>query len=163
MGYNCAQSVACAFADKVDLDKVALFKVTEGLGLGMGGMNGTCGAISAAAVLAGLKDSTGDLELANSKAVSYKDARECIARFLEKNQSVVCRDLKGVETGNALRLSGPHQRMRWRLSEKHCSNISPLNWSRLKLRAVPATRGQLILLLFMHTCSVTEFCMWLRI
>ena len=40
MGYNCAQSVACAFADKVDLDKVALFKVTEGLGLGMGGMNG---------------------------------------------------------------------------------------------------------------------------
>ena len=31
MGYNCAQSVACAFADKVDLDKVALFKVTEGL------------------------------------------------------------------------------------------------------------------------------------
>ena len=115
MGYNCAQSVACAFAeeigvpeetlfaDKVDLDKVALFKVTEGLGLGMGGMNGTCGAISAAAVLAGLKDSTGDLELANSKAVSYKDARECIARFLEKNQSVVCRDLKGVETGNVLR------------------------------------------------------------
>lgn len=55
MGYNCAQSVACAFADKVDLDKVALFKVTEGLGLGMAGMNGTCGAISAAAVLAGLK------------------------------------------------------------------------------------------------------------
>ena len=90
MGYNCAQSVACAFADKVDLDKVALFKLTEGLGLGMGGMNG-------------LKDSTGDLELANSKAVSYKDARECIARFLEKNQSVVCRDLKGVETGNVLR------------------------------------------------------------
>ena len=35
MGYNCAQSVACAFADKVDLDKVALFKVTEGLGLGI--------------------------------------------------------------------------------------------------------------------------------
>ena len=103
MGSNCAQSVACAFADKVDLDKVVLFKVTEGLGLGMGGMNGTCGAISAAAVLAGLKDSTGDLELANSKAVSYKDARECIARFLEKNQSVVCRDLKGVETGNVLR------------------------------------------------------------
>ena len=32
-----------------------------------------------------------------------QSARECIARFLEKNQSVVCRDLKGVETGNVLR------------------------------------------------------------
>ena len=39
--------------EQVDLDKVALFKVTEGLGLGMGGMNGTCGAISAAAVAGG--------------------------------------------------------------------------------------------------------------
>ena len=67
--------------DKVDLDKVALFKVTEGLGLGMGGMNGTCGTISAAAVLAGLKDSTGDPELANSKAVSYKDARRVHRAF----------------------------------------------------------------------------------
>ena len=103
MGYNCAQSVACAFADKVDLDKVALFKVTEGFSWhGRHGMV-PAGPFRRAAVLAGLKDSTGDLELANSKAVSYKDARECIARFLEKNQSVVCRDLKGVETGNVLR------------------------------------------------------------
>ena len=49
-GYNCAQSVAFAFLDKVDIDPETLFKVTEGLGLGMGGMEGTCGAISAAAV-----------------------------------------------------------------------------------------------------------------
>ena len=55
-GYNCAQSVAFAFLDKVDIDPETLFKVTEGLGLGMGGMEGTCGAISAAAVLAGFKD-----------------------------------------------------------------------------------------------------------
>ena len=54
-GYNCAQSVAFAFLDKVDIDPETLFKVTEGLGLGMGGMEGTCGAISAAAVLAGLR------------------------------------------------------------------------------------------------------------
>ena len=101
--FNCCQAVACAFASEVGVSEEVLFKAGEGFGLGMGGMNGTCGAISAAAVLAGLKDSTGDLELANSKAVSYKDARECIARFLEKNQSVVCRDLKGVETGKVLR------------------------------------------------------------
>ena len=42
-GYNCAQSVAFAFLDKVDIDPETLFKVTEGLGLGMGGMEGTCG------------------------------------------------------------------------------------------------------------------------
>ena len=44
-GFNCAQSVACVFADKTDLDEKTLFRVTEGLGLGMGCMDGTCGAI----------------------------------------------------------------------------------------------------------------------
>ena len=74
-GYNCAQSVAFAFLDKVDIDPETLFKVTEGLGLGMGGMEGTCGAISAAAVLAGLKISTADLEKPNSKGTSYKASK----------------------------------------------------------------------------------------
>ena len=36
--YNCAQSVAFAFLDKVDIDPETLFKVTEGLGLGMGNL-----------------------------------------------------------------------------------------------------------------------------
>ena len=92
-GYNCAQSVAFAFLDKVDIDPETLFKVTEGLGLGMGGMEGTCGAISAAAVLAGLKISTADLEKPNSKGTSYKASKACI----------VCRELKGVDTGKVLR------------------------------------------------------------
>ena len=87
--YNCAQSVAFAFLDKVDIDPETLFKVTEGLGLGMGGMEGTCGAISAAAVLAGLKISTADLEKPNSKGTSYKAAKACIAAFKEKNSTIV--------------------------------------------------------------------------
>lgn len=87
-GYNCAQSVAFAFLDKVDIDPETLFKVTEGLGLGMGGMEGTCGAISAAAVLAGLKISTADLEKPNSKGTSYKASKACIAAFKEKNSTM---------------------------------------------------------------------------
>ena len=78
-GYNCAQSVAFAFLDKVDIDPETLFKVTEGLGLGMGGMEGTCGAISAAAVLAGLKISTAALEKPNSKGRTYKASKACIS------------------------------------------------------------------------------------
>ena len=43
MGFNCAQSVACTYADLVGCDEETMFKMTEGLGLGMGGMQGTCG------------------------------------------------------------------------------------------------------------------------
>ena len=34
-GYNCAQSVACTYADLVGLDEETMFKVTEGLGKGI--------------------------------------------------------------------------------------------------------------------------------
>ena len=102
-GYNCAQAVACAYCDLIGIDEETMFRLTEGLGLGMGGMEGTCGAISAAAVLAGLKISTADLEKPNSKGTSYKAAKACIAAFKEKNFTIVCRELKGVDTGKVLR------------------------------------------------------------
>lgn len=54
-GYNCSQSVACTFCDELGFDEETMFRITEGMGLGMGSMDGTCGAIGAAAVLAGMK------------------------------------------------------------------------------------------------------------
>lgn len=102
-GYNCAQAVACAYCDLVGVDEETMFRMTEALGLGMGGMAGTCGAVSGACVLAGMKRSTGNLEKPDSKAESYKLSREIVRQFLEQNQSVVCRELKGVESGKVLR------------------------------------------------------------
>lgn len=102
-GYNCAQSVACAFSDLAGVDETALFKMTEGLGLGMGGMDGTCGAITAAALLSGLTHSTGRLDSPDSKAASYRVSRACLNEFKEQNGSVVCRDLKGIDTKKVLR------------------------------------------------------------
>lgn len=39
-GYNCAQAVACTYCDLVGMDEETMFKATEALGLGMGGMEG---------------------------------------------------------------------------------------------------------------------------
>ena len=102
-GYNCAQSVSCAFSDRKDFDEETIFCLTEGLGLGMGGMQGLCGAIAAAGVLAGAKCSTGNLKAPDSKASSYRLARACLERFKEKDGAVLCRDLKGLDTGTVLR------------------------------------------------------------
>ena len=41
-GYNCAQAVACSYCDIVGMDEETMYKVTEALGAGMGGMEGTC-------------------------------------------------------------------------------------------------------------------------
>lgn len=101
--FNCAQAVACTYCDLVGVDEVTMFRATEALGLGMGGMQGTCGAVSGACVLAGMKNSCGDLDKANTKGATYKLSKEIVRRFIEQNGSCVCRELKGVDTGKVLR------------------------------------------------------------
>lgn len=117
-GYNCAQAVACTYCDLVGVEEEMMFRMTEALGLGMGGMAGTCGAVTGACVLAGMKQSTGQLEKPDSKASSYKLSKEIVKQFEEKNQSVVCRTLKGVDTGNVLLPCSECIRDAARLAEK---------------------------------------------
>lgn len=102
-GYNCAQSVACAYCDLVGVDELTMFKLTEGLGLGMGGMEGTCGALTGACILAGMKNSSGNIDAPDSKVSTYKLSREILESFRIKNGSSACKRLKGIETGKALR------------------------------------------------------------
>lgn len=102
-GYNCAQAVACTYCDLVGLDEQTMFRLTEGLGAGMGNMEGTCGAVAGACVLAGLAKSTGNLERPDSKVETGKLSRQIMDSFLERNSAVTCKELKGMETGEMLR------------------------------------------------------------
>ena len=100
--YNCCQSVVCALADLVDVDQQTLFRIGEGFGLGMGNMNGVCGALAGAIILAGLKNSDGNLEQPGSKQSTMKLAKQIQEQFQEKCGAILCRDLKGVDTGKML-------------------------------------------------------------
>mgnify|MGYP000561073032 CR=1 FL=1 len=102
-GYNCSQAVACSFCEEFGVDEETMFRMTEGLGLGMGGMEGTCGAITGAVAVIGAIKSCGDIEKPVSKAATYKLTGELVKRFQEKNQATKCKDLKGIETGKVLR------------------------------------------------------------
>lgn len=101
-GYNCAQAVACAFADQVNVKEELLFQMTEGMGLGMGCMEGTCGAVNGGIAILGLLNSTGNLDQPDSKQGTYQLSKEFALHFKEKNQSLICKDLKGA-TGQVLR------------------------------------------------------------
>lgn len=102
-GYNCAQSVLCAYSDLLGVEEETLFAVSEGFGGGMGGMLGTCGAVTGMYMAAGLQNSCKELQACSTKAVTNKLVRDLAKEFEEKNQSLICRELKGVETGKVLR------------------------------------------------------------
>ena len=101
-GYNCAQAVACAFCEKLGRDEKEVFEMMEAFGLGMG-TRGTCGAVSGMAAVAGMVESDGALDAPRTKKQSYKAMKELTEKFIAKNQSVICREIKGVETGKVLR------------------------------------------------------------
>ena len=102
-GFNCAQSVACAFTEEIGVPEEVLFAANEGFGLGMGAMAGTCGAVSGAIMLAGFKNSCADPAQPRTKASTYKLAAEITRQFAEQNGSLTCREIKGVDTGKVLR------------------------------------------------------------
>ena len=101
-GCNCAQSVFCAFAEECGLDEVSMMKVSEGLGRGFGGMNGVCGALSGAVLLAGMKYADGNIEAPKTKLTTYDVADKLCKEFEERCGSLICREIKGENGGKPL-------------------------------------------------------------
>ena len=102
-GYNCAQIVLCSYAEELGIDEETLFRISEGFGAGMGGMMQTGGAVTAMFMALGLANSSGDLQACDTKPQTMKKVRELAAEFEKKNGSIVCRELKGIDTGKVLR------------------------------------------------------------
>lgn len=92
-GYNCAQSVACAFADAVGFSEDEAYSTSAGFGGGVGGMRLTCGALSSAAMIAGLKYGKYDPNDNEKKTEMYRIVSEIVNDFTEKFGSNCCYEL----------------------------------------------------------------------
>ena len=101
-GFSCSQSVAVACADLVDVPPETLVKATESFGLGMGTTDGVCGALTGGLLIAGLKNSTANFAAPKSKASTMKISKAMLTSFREKCGALICRDLKGVDTGKMI-------------------------------------------------------------
>ena len=101
-GYNCCQAVACVFADETGMDEAVLYKLGEGFGGGMGTAQGVCGAISGAAMIAGLVHSDGNIEHAGqTKAKTTRSSGTMQKKFVERAKRLICRDIKTGNDGKA--------------------------------------------------------------
>ena len=92
-GYNCAQSVFCAFTDVTGLSLSDSARLASSFGGGLGRLREVCGAVSAASMVLGLVrgyDEPGDRAL---KSKHYELVRDFAARFREATGSINCRAL----------------------------------------------------------------------
>ena len=93
-GYNCAQAVACVLCENMDISQTDVLRSCEGFGFGMGNAICTCGAVSGAVYAAGVKNSDGNLDGPMKKTDTYKLSKAIVEKFNEKNQTLVCSELK---------------------------------------------------------------------
>lgn len=94
-GCNCAQAVACVFADKLGYSEDEIFRLTEAFGGGMGGTQGVCGAVSAMVfVVGGIKSFGLDKLPETNKKVSYASARELMEKFRDEVGTILCGEIK---------------------------------------------------------------------
>lgn len=91
---NCCQAVAMAYAEELPLGEEVIMRLCAGFGAGMGTMDGTCGALVGAIMVSSLKST--------DKAGAMAMSRKILPRFRELCGSIVCRELKGMDTGNVL-------------------------------------------------------------
>ena len=94
-GCNCAQAVACVFADRLGYSEDEIFRLTEAFGGGMGGTQGVCGAVSAMVFVAGGIKSYGLKQLPETnKKESYDSARKLMESFEAKVGTIMCAEIK---------------------------------------------------------------------
>lgn len=93
--YNCAQAVACTYCDIVGMDEETMRDVTNAFGVGMGNMEGTCGALVGAGIILGMKT--------HDRAKAMAAMKGVMTKFKQRNQSTICNELKGIKTRCPLR------------------------------------------------------------
>ncbi len=101
-GYNCSQSVFAAFADVVGVSVEEAAQLASPFGAGFGKLREVCGAVSGMTMLAGKLKGYSDPKAREEKIELYKLIQKMCAEFEEKEGSIICRELLGLEKGEDL-------------------------------------------------------------
>ena len=96
-GYNCAQSIALAFADEIALDKNVILKTISPFGGGMGRLREVCGAVSGMFYVLGALYGYDDPTDGVVKMTLYGEVQKLALEFKNRNGSYVCRDLLKIQ------------------------------------------------------------------
>jgi C_GCAxxG_C_C family probable redox protein len=93
--FNCAQSIFSAFSPQYGLNQDTALKIATGFGGGMARFGKTCGAVSGAIMVIGLKYGMGKNDGTESKEKTYQTVREFVNQFQQIHGSVICNELLG--------------------------------------------------------------------
>jgi C_GCAxxG_C_C family probable redox protein len=106
-GFSCSQAVLSAFSDLFNLDLKTSLRISQPFGGGVAHRGETCGAVSGAFMVIGLRFGRTVAEDIQARERTYEAVREFIKRFERSQGSIICRELLGqdLSTEKGLRLA----------------------------------------------------------
>lgn len=99
-GFSCAPSVLSAYSEQFGLEKELALKIACGFGGGIGRTGRTCGAVTGAVMVIGLKHGQASVDDEESRQETHKLVKQFIDRFTALHGSVECRELIGYDLSN---------------------------------------------------------------
>ncbi|MDD5648467.1 MAG: C-GCAxxG-C-C family protein, partial [Dehalococcoidia bacterium] len=96
-GFNCSQAVLSAFSADYGLDPVMAYRVGAAFGGGIGHLGETCGAVTGAVIVIGLRYGMTVNDGSQSNRQAYDKVLQLAAEFRERNGTIKCRELLGFD------------------------------------------------------------------
>lgn len=94
-GYSCSQAILATFGPQLGLEREMALKVAGPFGGGMGGMAETCGVVTGAFMVIGLKHGRTRVEDVQTKEHSFMLVRKFADEFKSRNGTLTCKGLLG--------------------------------------------------------------------
>jgi C_GCAxxG_C_C family probable redox protein len=96
-GFACSQSILGSFCEDFGLDRKIALKLTDPFGAGMRGQSETCGTVTGALMVIGLKYGRTRADDLLAKEAAAELAQEFVKRFKERHGTIVCKALLGYD------------------------------------------------------------------
>ena len=118
-GYNCAQSVAAAFAPEMGMDEKTVLRLASGFGGGVGGTRNVCGAVSGMVMALSMLRGYDESDDMPGKKQLYTTIQHMCACFTQQYETLNCRLL--LEKAGVAAKSTPSERTPEYYAERPCA------------------------------------------
>ncbi|MDD4922274.1 MAG: C-GCAxxG-C-C family protein [Bacteroidales bacterium] len=118
-GYNCAQSVAMAYADLYSVEMETVKQLSAPFGAGMGRLREVCGAATGAFLILGMEHPASDPNDKDIKAANYAAVQRVALQFKDRMGSYICADL--LKIGRHPESPNPEDRSSEYYSKRPCA------------------------------------------
>lgn len=116
-GLNCTQSILWSYWECLGVDRDSALKIGTAFGGGIAKRGGTCGAVSGALMVIGLRYGSTDAKDFKARNNVYAIAEKFMKEFEARNTTVNCRELIGFD------ISQPFTPERTKIISETCPNF----------------------------------------